>query len=375
MLNLIKTPESDYTSLKSNWLKSHLRINIIAGLFVIIAEIVIAFALYVKTEDGVLTSASASYVIWFLLLPVTMHLSVLALQLFFYGSKRFNLITKMYALSIGLSIECFICACVHSYYIVLLTVFVVPIIVTVIYGDEKLTNIIIVVNLVLDLISIFLIDYDRDTVKPWQDTDVLVQYMLSFVLMACVIITCKQILKYEKERVMLAVKVEQQRKTFQEEALTDALTGLYNRTALNDYIKRITEEKGDLSSYIIVMADIDKFKGYNDTFGHVEGDKLLSKLGSILKAHCHGGLAFRYGGDEFCEIFKNTSFSAVEKDCREVTEEIKKWFAEEGKDSSLSVSFGAVDNSEISDFDELIRLADEQLYLSKKSGSGIRIRR
>ena len=76
-------------------------------------------------------------------------------------------------------------------------------------------------------------------------------------------------------------------------ALTDGLTGLYNYRAYRDKIDTIDQ-------YVLLVIDIDHFKRLNDTYGHAIGDKVLIKLGNIIKLSVrHGDLAFRYGGEEF----------------------------------------------------------------------------
>ncbi|HYP48394.1 MAG TPA: diguanylate cyclase [Thermoleophilaceae bacterium] len=86
-----------------------------------------------------------------------------------------------------------------------------------------------------------------------------------------------------------------------EEARTDQLTGLPNRRALlEDLDARLREQQ----AFTLVLADLNGFKRYNDTFGHPAGDALLKRLGKRLAATCAGGsTAARLGGDEFCALF------------------------------------------------------------------------
>ncbi|MFN2471636.1 MAG: diguanylate cyclase domain-containing protein [Gaiellaceae bacterium] len=87
-----------------------------------------------------------------------------------------------------------------------------------------------------------------------------------------------------------------------EEALTDALTGLGNRRALLAEVEeRLTEDFGE-NRLALVLLDLNGFKEYNDSFGHLAGDALLARLGVRLAEALPGGRAFRMGGDEFCGL-------------------------------------------------------------------------
>src|SRR5438270_10187104 len=87
----------------------------------------------------------------------------------------------------------------------------------------------------------------------------------------------------------------------QEEALTDALTGLGNRRALALELERRMEDGGQRAPYVLALFDLDGFKHYNDNFGHPAGDSLLQRLGRSLESRIGScGTAYRMGGDEFC---------------------------------------------------------------------------
>ncbi len=89
----------------------------------------------------------------------------------------------------------------------------------------------------------------------------------------------------------------------------DELTGLFNRRALDERLKKLH------GGYALAMVDVDHFKNFNDSYGHDEGDNVLRLVSKILFTH-FGKYAFRYGGEEFCVIFKkiNAESSAKEMD-------------------------------------------------------------
>lgn len=85
---------------------------------------------------------------------------------------------------------------------------------------------------------------------------------------------------------------------------TDALTGIANRNALNRYIQKVLPtmiaNKQELG---VVLLDIDKYKGYNDHYGHLQGDICLKKIASVFKNIMKNQFCARYGGDEFICVF------------------------------------------------------------------------
>jgi diguanylate cyclase (GGDEF)-like protein len=84
-------------------------------------------------------------------------------------------------------------------------------------------------------------------------------------------------------------------------AYVDALTGLPNRRALDEFLPRFRE------SFSLAMVDIDHFKDFNDTYGHDAGDQVLRKVAGHLATVSGNGRAFRYGGEEFCVVFPDRS--------------------------------------------------------------------
>jgi diguanylate cyclase (GGDEF)-like protein len=93
-------------------------------------------------------------------------------------------------------------------------------------------------------------------------------------------------------------------------SLTDALTGIQNRRALD---RRLTEEIGqarrDRKHLAVIFVDIDKFKGYNDVYGHVAGDKILKSIADVLFSALRrpGDFIARYGGEEFVAVLPDVN--------------------------------------------------------------------
>lgn len=158
------------------------------------------------------------------------------------------------------------------------------------------------------------------------------------------------------------------------EAMTDALTGIPNRKQFDIQLSRevaeAAENGGELS---LLMIDIDYFKKFNDTYGHLVGDQVLRLLGAILTSCVKGrDTAARYGGEEFAVILPDTNLDgalAVGKGiCAQVGEKkvLNKKTGEDFGQVTISVGVGTFKNGE--PLVELIARADGALYQAKEQG-------
>jgi two-component system, cell cycle response regulator len=150
------------------------------------------------------------------------------------------------------------------------------------------------------------------------------------------------------------------------DSVTDALTGLGNRRRLLHDLERALEDD-PVPPTLLMIFDLDGFKGYNDSFGHPAGDALLARLGEKLAdvPGEHGG-AYRLGGDEFCLVTRVTG-----EDAEPVIDAACRALSERGEGFDVSSSFGAVVlPDEARDVTHAIGLADERLYAQKRSRRG-----
>ena len=156
-------------------------------------------------------------------------------------------------------------------------------------------------------------------------------------------------------------------------AITDGLTKLYNSRY---FFKQL---KGEIERHIrysrplsLLLMDIDDFKRFNDTFGHLKGDKVLIKVGKIITSCLRAmDTAYRYGGEEFTVILPETK---IKKACV-VGERIRNALLNEkintddsGKSMPITISVGATEFSMEDTFKSFIKRADTAMYMSKAHG-------
>lgn len=155
-----------------------------------------------------------------------------------------------------------------------------------------------------------------------------------------------------------------------DQSIHDALTGLYNRRFLDEYLmKQIFHAQRKNYSLAVIMFDIDDFKTINDTHGHEAGDRVLEKLGRLMTGIIRADdVACRFGGDEFICILQNCSLDLAQKRAedfrREIHDMIKAPFP-----PAITVSLGlSVYPKDGTTPSELIDKADKALYKAKQAG-------
>lgn len=156
-------------------------------------------------------------------------------------------------------------------------------------------------------------------------------------------------------------------------AAMDPLTGIYNRrfgmTRLREELNRARRTNTPLG---ILIFDIDHFKKVNDSYGHLIGDRVLSRVAQASQtALREGDIIIRYGGEEFLIILpgasKQNSYEVGER-LRRVVKDTKVIDGEQQIGTTVSVGVTSYPEKEVTDPMELIGLADSALYTAKKNG-------
>jgi diguanylate cyclase (GGDEF)-like protein len=144
----------------------------------------------------------------------------------------------------------------------------------------------------------------------------------------------------------------------------DALTGLYNRTYINDFARKQSSE----DYFTVFMFDVDKLKLTNDNFGHSEGDKLIIAVAGILKkSFRETDIVARIGGDEFVGILRNSDYKLSSDIKNRIDEEIENYnisCTQKHLIVRLSIGFAMAEN-EGEDLETLMIKADERMYEHK----------
>ncbi len=170
-------------------------------------------------------------------------------------------------------------------------------------------------------------------------------------------------------------EVESLQSALQEQAVSDFLTGLFNRRHLNDVLpSMVALAERDQQPLAVVIIDLDRFKSVNDQHGHLAGDQMLAAFGDLLSERLRkSDVACRYGGEEFCLLLPHTDAHAAR---RKVSTLLRLWrnavFSfTTGAVRENSFSAGIADTQLVSDSVEaLLKSADDCVLEAKRNGRG-----
>jgi two-component system, cell cycle response regulator len=157
-------------------------------------------------------------------------------------------------------------------------------------------------------------------------------------------------------------------------SLTDGLTDIDNRRSLEVRLAEMWQHSMRLHEPIaLIMCDIDKFKSVNDNYGHQAGDSVLKDVAQLLKSEAREiDRVGRYGGEEFLLILPGTVLDAAVTDAQRLRAKVEghKFLLPDGRkiDRTISCGVAAWPHPRVKDQEELLRAADDALYVAKETG-------
>lgn len=179
-----------------------------------------------------------------------------------------------------------------------------------------------------------------------------------------------------RSRVKNHVELKRLRDDLAEMAVTDALTGLYNRRNFDTLLKQTLLRASRQGEWLsLIMLDIDFFKQFNDAYGHPSGDSCIIMVASALKRAMvkNSGFAARYGGEEFACVLPGVDHAKAMLVSSEIRDDIKDLavpHARSAVSDVVTVSIGVASTLARADYrpEVLTLLADKRLYISKATG-------
>ena len=152
---------------------------------------------------------------------------------------------------------------------------------------------------------------------------------------------------------------------------TDGLTGLTNRRALDEELRRcLVDLQGRSRPAALLMLDVDHFKQFNDTHGHVAGDQALVQLAEVLQSQARpSDVVARFGGEEFAVVFTATTADAIRQRAERLRLAIGgRPIVCDGREVSITASAGLADANTDDSVADWIKRADAALYAAKRAG-------
>ena len=151
-------------------------------------------------------------------------------------------------------------------------------------------------------------------------------------------------------------------------AFNDELTGVFNRSKFNEVLSQKIEEASKTNEiFSCLILDIDNFKNFNDTYGHLIGDEVLILIAQTISQHIRNNDFFaRWGGEEFVLLLSDTSLQTAIK----ITEKLRNLVENISHEKArhISASFGVTQYMENDDSKSIFERCDKALYMAKESG-------
>ncbi|WP_270526113.1 GGDEF domain-containing protein [Longibaculum muris] len=348
-----------YQKMNFYWLKTHVKLLYIGCLIGFVVEVSMMFAIY---QIDYLSSSFSYYIYKYVLFPTLVNLMVCFLASYLVNNRKISFKSKQYSMSILTVILTFVFSSVHNSFVSVLILLGFPILITIIYEDEKLTSVVTVLSFVLMFISSCFLEWDPD--KVFNSTYLLNTMVIMVSTFLLWVISCSMIHFIEKKSKII-IEDSMEKFDLERRIYIDGLTLIKNKDAFDKEMDEITKDSKNI--YHLVMFDIDLFKAFNDDFGHLFGDRVLTSVGKILLENIPGQSAYRYGGDEFCVIFKNYSEYEIEEKLKLVQKQLKTTQIK-GISVEITISIGVAMKEGTMTKEEWISKADKALYLSKNSG-------
>jgi diguanylate cyclase len=159
----------------------------------------------------------------------------------------------------------------------------------------------------------------------------------------------------------------------QKSAVLDGLSNLFNRRAFNTDLQSLIESNNTNHALCLILIDIDHFKQFNDTYGHLFGDLVLKAMAKRLQMSCREGIsAYRFGGEEFVLIVPNKSLRITRQYAESLRRNIEKMKIKDKKSgqqvTNITASFGVTEYIAGESANKFIERTDALLYEAKNLG-------
>lgn len=194
-------------------------------------------------------------------------------------------------------------------------------------------------------------------------------YFINISFAALILLYISSIYMFSRE--LMQFKLSNKNESLKKLATIDPLTQLFNRRAMNEYLKLVQhncERSG--KGYAVCIGDIDDFKKVNDKHGHSVGDEVLRQIAAVIAQTVPAeGYAARWGGEEFLFIIPNADASCGAELSEKIREDIyKKNFKSDNGNFRVTMTIGICRGNPGDDIEKIISIADQRLYEGKQTG-------
>ncbi len=359
-----------YEAIDHQWLNWHFKTTMQLVVFATCVELVLGYSI-IGTE--LLTTTVEVYCFKYMAFPAVLNCMLLGIGYYVMHSKRYDQRSKIRLISLLYVAICSVLTIVHSLFVPIYYIFAVGIMLTTVYSDYKVSLMTSAAALCSMVGSELLIQWDPSKASVFHSTMRATEFLIALFTLLALTAVSFIVIRFEKKKNDASMQVELERLLLQKRLHQDELTGIYNRRALHEALKDMEEDIQEVV-YALAIVDIDNFKSINDTYGHQAGDHVLQSCANVMRQMDLDANVYRYGGDEFCILFRHHTMTEVYASCQKLTHEMKEISLAEYPLLQITVSIGIAISREESDAVRLFHYADQALYEAKQKKDRICVR-
>lgn len=363
----INEMHKEYKRIEKEWLGLHYKISIGVMIFAMLVECIMAVIL---VESGILEITVRKFLIKYMFIPSGMNFICILIDAIAMHAKCLSQKQKIYTVSLVFVIVSFVIFTVHCVFTVTCMIYTGAIMLTVIYASYRVTIITASASFFSIIISELFTKWDPDKISIYEDTLQLSNFLVMLFILIAFSAVCMVAIRFQKKKNEASIQLKIERHQLQKSLQIDEMTGIFNRKALHNALKEIEEHAKD-EEYILAIVDLDNFKGVNDNGGHYLGDRCLIEFSKVLRKNCGKSIPYRYGGDEFCLLFRNSKVEEAKKVCERIKTQLNSLSFEEQPKLRLTASFGLAVYTKNIDASDLFVQADRALYKAKETRDSV----
>lgn len=355
-------------NLNRKWQKKIQKSCWIAFLIILCVELVVFFSYLgfgAIEEGGIL-----SYLFIRIVLPSGLNFITLCATKWFIHSEKFTVENKNYAVCINILIICAITAAVHNYYYVIWMAPSVALFYSTLFNNYRVLTATYIGTILSSLLSmtVNIIDGEFGVLIN------VIYCIIAIGIFSVAYYISRVIIKHHIMQLEYRYQELQKQQRLIEQLDIEPMTRLYNRKAFDRNMQEIIShcmktEYNPPKCFWLFILDLDYFKQVNDTYGHLNGDKVLLAVASTLKNIIgNRGRVYRYGGEEFAvltELFTEQQVQKLGENVREKVEQLKFDFDSE---KQITISIGITPYKADYTSEKWIDVTDAALYLAKRNG-------
>lgn len=361
--------EKQYQIIDYDWLKLHYKTTVGIVAFSLVMECLMSLFF---AQSGLIHTTMERYILKYIIVPSGINITSVLAETLIMKSKAFTQKQKIYCVSLLLVLITFVLFTVHSAFTATYYIFPGAIMMTILYADYRLTGITASLCIWSAAFSEILIKWDSDKITIFESSMRMGNFLISMIILIAFSAASMVVIRFEQKKNLASIKTDLERHQLKHSIQIDELTGIYNRKALDEAMADM-EVQPPLEDHILAVVDIDNFKNINDRFGHYMGDRCLIEFARVLMEKSYSYTPYRYGGDEFCLLFHNTTMEEAVLMCEEIRQLTEKIRIEEEKEIRFTASFGLSAYSSQLNAARLFVLSDYALYDAKKDRNSVRV--